>query len=79
MNILESSLRTALQKNSNRYSDPDLQAMAERDAALALPFHAVLNSYRMIPLLQRARSVTVIGPLFDTSVIAVFENIDAPQ
>ena len=89
VNILESSIRTALLENSNRYSDLDLQAMVAADAvhggkgranaALALQLHTVINSYLKIPLLQRAKSLTVDGHLFETSVIAVLENVDAPQ
>ena len=76
-------------ENSSRYSDLDLQAMAAADAArggkgranatLALPLPVVIHSYLKIPLLQRARPLTVEGHLFDTSVLALLENVDAPQ
>ena len=87
--ILDSSISTALLENSSRYSDLDLQAMAAADAArggkgranatLALPLPAVIHSYLKIPLLQRSRPLTVEGHLFDTSVLALLENVDAPQ
>jgi hypothetical protein len=87
--ILESALSTALLENSQRYSDPDLQAMAAADrahggkgranAVLALPLEAVTDAYLKTPLTQRAGPMTIDGHLFDTSVIAVLENVDAPQ
>jgi hypothetical protein len=87
--ILESALRTALLENSSRYSDLDLKAMAASDAShggkgranavLALPLAAVSAAYLKVPLPQRARPLAIGGHLFDTSVMAVLENVDAPQ
>jgi hypothetical protein len=87
--VLESSLCTALLENSQRYSDPDLQAMAAADrahggkgranAVLALPLEAVTHSYLKVPLAQRAGALTIDGHVFDPSVIAVLENVAAPQ
>ena len=87
--ILDRSLCTALLENSRRYADRDLQALAAADAAqggkgranaaLALPLMAVTYAYLEVPLPQRARPLTIEGHLFDTSVLAVLESVEAPQ
>jgi hypothetical protein len=87
--ILDSSLSTALLENSRRYSDLDLQGLAGADtaqggkgranAALALPLEAVTSACLKIPLPQRGKLLAIDGHLFDPSVIAVLENVDAPQ
>jgi hypothetical protein len=88
--IRDSSLGTALLENSRRYSDLDLQAMADADynalggkgranAVLALPLEAVSTAYLKVPLPQRDKLLAIDGHLFDSSVIAVLENVDAPQ
>jgi hypothetical protein len=87
--ILESSLRSALLENSRRYSDLDLQAMAAADAAhggkgranaiLALSLEAITQAYHTLPLPQRASPLEFGGHLFDPSVIAVLENVDTSQ
>ena len=87
--IPEISLCTALLENSQRYTDLDLQAMAAADAALggkgranavlALPLEEVTHLYLKVPLPQRAQPLTIDGHHFDASVIAMLENVDAPQ
>jgi hypothetical protein len=88
--ILENALCTALLENSRRYTDLDLKALAEADyyahggkgranAALTLPLEAVTAAILKIPLQERDKLLTIDGHLFDTSVIAVLENVDAPQ
>jgi hypothetical protein len=49
------------------------------NAVLALPLEEVTRAYLAVPLPQRNRPLTIAGHLFDTSVIAVLENVDAPQ
>ena len=87
--ILDSSLCSALLENNRRYSDLDLQAVAGADAAcggkgranaaLGLPLEAVTSAYLKVPLQQRDRPLAIDGHLFDTSVVAVLENVDTPQ
>jgi hypothetical protein len=87
--IYDSSLGAALLENSRRYSDHDLKALAAGDAAhagkgranaaLALPLEGVTRAYLETPLPQRTGPLTVDDHLFDPSVIAVLENVDAPQ
>jgi len=87
--ILESSICSALLENSDRYSDLDLQAMAAADAAqggkgranaaLALPLKTVTDAYLKVALRQRAGPLTIGGHFFDSSVIAILENVAAPQ
>jgi hypothetical protein len=82
-------LCTALLANSSRYSDGDLQALAAADAArggkgranaaLALPLGAVAGAYRQVSTPSRSSPITLDGHLFDPSVIAVLEEVDAPQ
>jgi hypothetical protein len=87
--IRDSSLGAALLENSRRYSDPDLKALAAAErvhggkgranAVLALPLEEVTRAYLETPLPQRARPMIVDDHIFDPSVIAVLENVDAPQ
>jgi hypothetical protein len=89
VDILDSSLRSALLENNRRYSDFDLQAMAAADAAqggkgranavLALSLEAITQAYHTLPLSQRPSPLEYGGHLFDPSVIAVLENVDAYQ
>lgn len=87
--IPEGPLRVALLANSLRYTDADLQALATSDgarggkgranAALALPLQAVTGAYQRAPQEARASPLAIEGHLFDPSVIAVLEDVDAPQ
>jgi hypothetical protein len=87
--IPEGPLRAALLVNSNRYTDAELQALAVADAAhggkghsnaaLALSLQDVAAVYQRAPLQSRSSPLAVDGHLFDPSVIAVLEDVDAPQ
>jgi len=87
--IPQGSLRSALLINSNRYTDVDLQALAISDAArrgkgranaaLALPLQNVAAAYQRVPMQSRSSPLAINGHLFDPSVIAVLEDVPAPQ
>jgi hypothetical protein len=87
--ILDEGLCAAVLENSRRYSDGDLEAMADADAArggkgranavLALPLEAVGEAYYQTPPAERGRLVSVQGHIFHSSVLAVLEDVDAPE
>ena len=87
--ILDQGLCAALLDNSRRYSDADLQAMADADAAnggrgranavLALPLEAVGEAYQQTPPAERGRLLNVDGHVFHSSVLAVLDHVDAPE
>ncbi len=89
VDIPEDSLRSALLKNSQAFSDPDLRALALADAArggkgranavLALRIETITQALQAVPAPQRAGLLSLAGHLFDPSVIAILENVDAPQ
>jgi hypothetical protein len=92
--IFEAKVRSpvlcaAVLENSRRYSDSDLAAMADADAAnggkgranavLALPLEAVVEAYNLTPPAERGRLYHVQGHVFHSSVLAVIDEIDAPE
>jgi hypothetical protein len=60
-------------------ADAALGGKGRANAVLALPLEEVTHLYLKVLLPQRAQPLTIDGHHFDASVIAVLENVDAPQ
>jgi hypothetical protein len=87
--LVDESLCRELVTTSERYSDVALQTLAMNDAqnsgrgransVLALPLNLILDFYRKISPEKRYSPGLVGGHQLDTGVLALLENVDAPQ
>lgn len=87
--VVDPALRAAVLENSRSYSDSDLAAMARADATnggkgranavLALPREVVADACNQIPPARRGRLFDVQGHVFHSSVLAVLDEVDAPE
>ena len=87
--IHDDGLRSTMLTASEHYSDQDLEILALKDfqnggrgranAILTLPLRLVTESYLVLSPELRTKTITVENHQLDESVLAILENIDAPQ
>ena len=87
--LVDDSLCQTIVATSERYSDVVLQTLAMNDAqnrgqgransVLALPLNLIRDLYLKISPVKRYSPRLVGGHQLDTSVLALLDNVDAPQ